>query len=83
MGDSHAGHLMGLLSQLQQKSGYGIHLVETVGEPFPASGGISSPERQKLWNAALARMKSGDFVVLGRIFLTRDGEIKPLPDIES
>ncbi|MCP1203922.1 acyltransferase family protein [Acetobacter oryzoeni] len=83
MGDSHAGHLMGLLSQLQQKSGYGIHLVETVGEPFPASGGISSPERQKLWNAALARMKSGDFVVLGRIFLTRDGEIKPLPDIEN
>lgn len=83
MGDSHAGHLMGLLTQLQQKSGYGIHLVETVGEPFPAESGISSPERQRLWNAVLTRMKSGDFVVLGRIFLTRDGEIKPLPDIEN
>ena len=81
MGDSHAGHLMGLLAALQRGSGFGIHLAETPGKPFPLPPGTALPERDLLFDAVLPRMKPGDIILLGRLFFARDEPPAPMPGL--
>jgi peptidoglycan/LPS O-acetylase OafA/YrhL len=83
MGDSHAGHLLGMLATLRSRWGYGIHLVETPGNAFPPEPGHPFPERDRLWAETRPRLKDGDIILLGRLFLTRDGDIAPLPGLAA
>ena len=46
MGDSHAGHLQGMLYELHEKIGVGVHLVETPGWSFPLPGQVVSTSRE-------------------------------------
>jgi hypothetical protein len=81
MGDSHAGHLRGLLVALHEQTGLGIHLIGTPGVPFPVPPGARFAERDAFFAMTLPRLKPGDIVLLGRLFISRDGAFQPLPDI--
>ena len=83
MGDSHAGHLAGLLIALREFAGFGIHLIETPGVAFPIPPGTQFPERDAIFAMTLPKLRPGDTVLLGRLFLTRDGPFAPLPDVEA
>ncbi len=83
MGDSHAGHLLGLLAELQRQQGAGVHLVETPGNAFPLPPGTVLAERERLFQATLQRIKPGDVLLLGRLFLTRDDPIAPWPGLDT
>jgi hypothetical protein len=72
MGDSHVGHLQGMLQQLYFQFGIGVHSVETPGYEFPASVGDDSPERMIIFNQVLNKLKPGDIVLISRLFLTRN-----------
>ena len=82
MGDSHAGHLRGLLVALHEQTGLGIHLIETPGGPFPVPPGTRFAERDAFFAMTLPKLKPGDIVLLGRLFVSRDGAFQPLPDID-
>ncbi|WP_161993746.1 acyltransferase family protein [Muricoccus nepalensis] len=80
MGDSHAGHLLGLLAALQRE-GLGIHLAETPGKAFPLPPGTAMPERDALFEAVLPRMRPGDVLLLARLFLQRTDPPSPWPGL--
>ena len=48
MGDSHSGHLQGMLYELHDTLGVGVHLVETPGWSFPFEPGARSSRRARL-----------------------------------
>ena len=81
MGDSHAGHLRGLLVALHDRSGLGIHLIETPGVVFPEQPGTHFAERDAFFAETLPKLRSGDILLLGRLFLTREGDFAALPEI--
>jgi hypothetical protein len=71
MGDSHSGHLQGLLYELHGKLGMGVHLVETPGWSFPLPAGREFAERSQVFEAISREFKPGDIVLISRIFLSR------------
>jgi peptidoglycan/LPS O-acetylase OafA/YrhL len=71
MGDSHAGHLQGLLYELHEKLGVGVHLVETPGWSFPLPAGKMFAPRKEVFNSISAQFNPGDIVLVSRIFLSR------------
>jgi hypothetical protein len=81
MGDSHAGALDGMLVALYGRTGFGIHLIEVPGKPFPALPGLDSPDRDAFFATTLTRIKPGDIVLLARRFIGRDGAFLADPDI--
>lgn len=83
MGDSHAGHLQGLLYRLRDLTGIGVHLVETPGQAVPSSTGVDFLPRKKLFESALAEMKPGDIVMLGRLYISRTKEMSVFSDVEN
>ena len=47
MGDSHSGHLQGMLYELHERLGVGVHLVETPGWSFPfPAGKVFAPRKE-------------------------------------
>lgn len=71
-GDSHAGHLQGLLYELNETLGLGVHLIETPGRPFPASRPMEKfGPRQKIHQEILNNAKPGDIVAVARLYFDR------------
>ncbi|MDI3382598.1 acyltransferase family protein [Xenophilus aerolatus] len=81
MGDSHAGHLQGLLYNVHQKTGLGVHLIETPGVPFPVLGSAYAP-REQIVKRVMQLARAGDIVVLSRIFLDRS-QHQPEADVQA
>jgi len=79
MGDSHAGHLLGLADELHKHIGFGVHLIETPGEPFPVEPLINSGlgktykrlVHEKILKRVLETGKRGDVVVISRLYSSR------------
>ncbi len=81
LGDSHAGHLQGLLYSVHDKTGLGIHLIETPGITFPLN--ISEFEPRKIiFNEIMNRAKRGDIILIARIFIDRT-TLRPLSDLST
>ncbi|WP_083700993.1 acyltransferase family protein [Aquipseudomonas alcaligenes] len=81
LGDSHAGHLQGLLYTLHEKFGVGIHLVETPGVAFPFVRGQDFMPRQLLFERVLQNLRENDVVVVSRLFINRNN-FQPVGDLE-
>lgn len=81
-GDSHAGHLSGMLDAMNKQYGIGYHLVETPGIPFPQTSEDVFKEREIIYADALNKMKSGDIVLLARLYIDRFSR-KPVGDLEQ
>lgn len=71
MGDSHSGHLQGMLYELHNRLGVGVHLVETPGWSYPFPPGKFFPPRTQVYEAISERFKPGDIVLVSRLFMTR------------
>jgi peptidoglycan/LPS O-acetylase OafA/YrhL len=81
LGDSHAGHLQGLLYSLHDRTGVGVHLIETPGIAFPLNVPRSEP-RQQIFNQVMSRARPGDIVLVSRLFLERSNQ-RPRADVEG
>lgn len=79
LGDSHAGHLQGLLYALHEKTGLGVHLIETPGISFPLGSAKFQP-REIIFDKIISRAKPGDIILVSRLFLDRTTRL-PLPDL--
>lgn len=71
MGDSHSGHLQGMLYELHERLGAGVHLVETPGWSFPVPASKQFEPRQKVYDSIVPMFKPGDIVLISRIFISR------------
>ncbi len=71
MGDSHSGHLQGMLFELHEKLGVGVHLVETPGWSFPFEPGKEFAPRKALFERIYPQFRSGDIVLLSRLYISR------------
>jgi hypothetical protein len=71
MGDSHSGHLQGMLYELHKKLGVGVHLIETPGWSFPLPAGKQFAPRQKVFDEIYSTFKPGDIVLIPRLYLSR------------
>lgn len=71
MGDSHAGHLQGLLYDLYNKVGTGVHLIETPGNPFPVTRKDGYKPRETLFQNAYSELKPGDLFLIPRLYFNR------------
>src|SRR5450830_751281 len=80
LGDSHAGHLQGMLYTLHERTGLGVHLIETPGIAYPLNAPFEP--RVRIVNDLLERAKPGDIVLLSRIYLDRS-EHYVLGDVAS
>lgn len=78
MGDSHAGHLRGFLATLREKTGDGIHLVETQGLSFPLPREVAFKPRTELWERVRSSLRKGDVIVLSRLFFDRQNYLSPV-----
>ena len=81
MGDSHAGHLQGLLYRLHETAGIGVHLIETPGRPYPYTGPAFEP-REQIVSAMYERARPGDALLVSRMYLDRGG-VLPLGDLKA
>lgn len=79
MGDSHAGHLQGLLYRLHDSEGLGVHLIETPGRPYPYSGTVFEP-RERIVEKVYEQARPGDVMLVSRLFLDR-GSSLPAADL--
>lgn len=71
-GDSHAGHLQGLLYQLHEDLGVGFHLIETPAVIFPAAyDGQKFAPRQLIHEQILEYAKAGDVIAVSRLYFDR------------
>ena len=70
MGDSHAGHLQGLLYELHETLGMGVHLIETPGWIFPFEAGKEFAPRKEVFSSIYSKFKPGDIVLVSRIYLS-------------
>jgi len=82
MGDSHSGHLQGMLYELHDRLGVGVHLVETPGWSFPFEPGVEFAPRKQVFGQITQMFKPGDIVVVSRLFIARTSpnvvqEIRP------
>ncbi|AMR66885.1 hypothetical protein A0T30_11120 [Aquipseudomonas alcaligenes] len=82
LGDSHAGHLQGLLYALHEKSGFGIHLIETPGVAYPFVRGRDFVPRQLLFDRVLQNLRENDIVVVSRLFVNRNN-FQPVDDLSA
>jgi len=71
MGDSHSGHLQGMLYELHDRLGVGVHLVETPGWSFPFEPGVAFLPRQQVFEEISRAFKPGDIVLVSRLFISR------------
>jgi len=71
MGDSHSGHLQGLLYELHARLGVGVHLVETPGWTFPLPAGQQFKPRTDVYDSIYPLFRPGDIVLISRIYLSR------------
>ncbi len=71
MGDSHAGHMQGLLYELHERLGMGVHLVETPGWTFPLPAGRQFAPRTKVFDEIYPMFKPDDIVLIPRLYLSR------------
>jgi peptidoglycan/LPS O-acetylase OafA/YrhL len=71
MGDSHSGHLQGMLYELHNRLGVGVHLVETPGWSFPFPPGKGFPPRTAVFDEISQLFKPGDVVLVSRLFISR------------
>ena len=79
MGDSHAGHLQGLLYRLHETRGIGVHLIETPDRPYPYRGPVFEP-RERIVSEMYARSQPGDVLLVSRLFLDRSS-VSPMADL--
>ena len=66
MGDSHSGHLQGMLYELHDRLGVGVHLVETPGWSFPFEPGVEFAPRKQVFEQITQLFKPGDIVVVSK-----------------
>jgi len=71
MGDSHSGHLQGMLYELHDRLGVGVHLVETPGWSYPFPPGKFFAPRTQVFEAISEMFRPGDIVIVSRLFMTR------------
>jgi hypothetical protein len=71
MGDSHSGHLQGMLYELHERLGVGVHLVETPGWSFPFEPGVEFAPRKQVFEQISLAFKPGDIVLVSRLLITR------------
>jgi len=71
MGDSHSGHLQGLLFEVHNKLGVGVHLVETPGWSFPFEPGKTFAPRKEVYDSISSLFKPGDIVLVSRLYIAR------------
>jgi peptidoglycan/LPS O-acetylase OafA/YrhL len=71
MGDSHSGHLQGMLYELHERLGVGVHLVETPGWSFPFPPGKEFAPRQDVFREISTQFEPGDIVLVSRLFISR------------
>ena len=71
MGDSHSGHLQGLLYELHEKLGVGVHLIETPGWSYPFPAGTEFIPRKKVFATIYPMFQPGDIVLVSRLFISR------------
>ncbi len=71
MGDSHSGHLQGMLYELHDRLGVGVHLVETPGWSYPFEPGVEFAPRKKVFEEISQAFKPGDIVLVSRLFISR------------
>ncbi len=83
LGDSHAGHLQGMLNAVHEQAGMGVHLIETVGTPFPMLPGRHSAPRQQIFDTIVQRLRPGDIILVARLMLDRKGENGPVPGLDE
>ncbi|MGM9427394.1 acyltransferase family protein [Hydrogenophaga sp. MI9] len=81
MGDSHAGHLQGMLYQLHEDTGLGVHLIETPGQPYPYIAAVFEP-RERILETTLARARPGDTFVVSRLYFYR-GSLDVVTDLQT
>lgn len=81
MGDSHAGHLQGVLLKLRENYGFGVHLIETPGNTFPVIRPQGFTPRELLFEKVQESWKPGDVIVLSRLYLYRKVPLEVLPDL--
>jgi len=82
LGDSHAGHLQALLSALHDRTGVGVHLIETPSVAFPMMPSKPFEPRRRIYDRIAEKLRPGDIVLLGRLFLNRtgDGMLEDVPE---
>jgi hypothetical protein len=71
MGDSHSGHLQGMLYEVHERLGIGIHLIETPGWSFPFEPGQEFAPRKEVFSRISEEFKPGDIVLLSRLYISR------------
>ncbi len=71
MGDSHSGHLQGMLYELHDRIGIGVHLIETPGWSFPFEPGKEFAPRKEVFRHISEKFKPGDIVLLSRLYIDR------------
>jgi len=71
MGDSHSGHLQGMLYELHERLGAGVHLVETPGWSFPFEPGVEFAPRKAVFDEISQAFRAGDIVLVSRLFISR------------
>mgnify|MGYP005630231161 CR=1 FL=1 len=82
-GDSHAGHLQGLIYELHSELGMGVHLIETPAVPFPPSDPERVfPGRQIIHDKILENARPGDVIAVSRLYLQHAEPIAAAPDID-
>jgi peptidoglycan/LPS O-acetylase OafA/YrhL len=79
LGDSHAGHLQGLLYSIHNKTGLGVHVIETPGVPFPLNEAHHA-SREAIFDEIMARALPGDIILVSRLFIDKF-KFKPFPEI--
>ncbi|MEM8935910.1 MAG: acyltransferase family protein [Pseudomonadota bacterium] len=82
MGDSHVGHLQGLLYGLHEDYGLGVHLIETPGHQFPSTRDTTFGPRQEIFDDIKGRMKPGDVILLSRLYLKRESPPVPYENVD-
>ncbi|MCD2450821.1 acyltransferase [Methylicorpusculum oleiharenae] len=70
VGDSHSGHLQGLLYAMHDNTGIGVHLIETPGRPFPSKTDDKFEARDIIFEEIKKRMHSGDILLVARGFIS-------------
>lgn len=83
LGDSHIGHLQGLFKVVHDKTGLGVHLIETPGIPFPMLKENWFKERQMIYEEMRKLFRPGDIVVVSRLFVEREKGNRPIGDLSE
>ncbi len=72
MGDSHSGHLQGMLYEVHERLGIGVHLIETPGWSFPFEPGKEFAPRKEVFRRISQKFRPGDIVLLSRLYIDRE-----------